>query len=187
MNQILNWDKQLLLFLNNLGSPFFDSFWMTITNRSFNIFIYLLLLIYFGYLKSLKNSIYLFFFTCFLILFTDQITNLFKIGIGRVRPCYDIEIQQFVRLVKPTCGGLYSFFSGHASNSFALAVFFGSIFKFHKLFFISLIFIASMVSYSRIYIGVHYPSDILFGSIFGISSGIIFSLLWSKIQINLLN
>ena len=187
MNQILNWDKQLFLFLNNLGSPFFDSFWMIITHRFFNIFIYLLLLIYFGYLKSLKNSIYLFFFTCFLILFTDQITNLFKIGIGRVRPCYDIEIQQFIRLVKPTCGGLYSFFSGHASNSFALAVFFSSIFKFHKLLFINLIFFASMVSYSRIYIGVHYPSDILFGSIFGISSGIIFSLLWRKIQINLLN
>ena len=183
MNQILDWDKQLFLFLNNLGSPFFDSFWMIITNRFLNIFIYLLLLIYLAYLKSWKHSIYLFFFTCLLVLFTDQITNLFKIGIGRVRPCYDIEIQQFVRLVKPTCGGGYSFFSGHASNSFALAVFFGSVFKYHKLLFKSLIFIASMVSYSRIYIGVHYPSDILFGSVFGILSGIGFSLLWSKIQI----
>ena len=101
MDQILDWDKQLLLFLNNLGSPLFDSFWMIITNRLFNILIYISLLIYFAYLKSWRHSVYLFFFTCLLVLFTDQITNLFKIEIGRVRPCHDIEIQQFVRLVKP--------------------------------------------------------------------------------------
>ena len=187
MNQILDWDKQLLLFLNNLGSPLFDSYWMIITNRLFNIFIYISLFIYFTYLKSWKHSVYLFFFTCLLVLFTDQITNLFKIEIGRVRPCHDIEIQQFVRLVKPTCGGGYSFFSGHASNSFALALFFSSVFKYNKFLFKSLILIASIVAYSRIYIGVHYPSDILFGSIFGILSGLVFSLLWSKIQSILLN
>ena len=187
MDQILDWDKQLLLFLNNLGSPLFDSFWMIITNRLFNIFIYISLLIYFAYLKSWRHLVYLFFFTCLLVLFTDQITNLFNIEIGRVRPCHDIEIQQFVRLVKPTCGGGYSFFSGHASNSFALALFFSSVFKYNKLLFKSLILIASIVAYSRIYIGVHYPSDILFGSMFGILSGLGFSLLWSKIQTILSN
>ena len=145
MDQILEWDKQLLLFLNNLGSPLFDSYWMIITNRLFNIFIYISLFIYFAYLKSWKHSVYLFFFTCLLVLFTDQITNLFKIEIGRVRPCHDIEIQQFVRLVKPTCGGGYSFFSGHASNSFALALFFSSVFKYNKFLFKSLILIASIV------------------------------------------
>ena len=156
MDQILDWDKQLLLFLNNLGSPFFDSFWIIITNRFFNIFIYITLLIYFAYLKSWKHSFYLFFFTCLLVLFTDQITNLFKIVIGRVRPCHDIEIQQFVRLVKPTCGGGYSFFSGHASNSFALALFFSSVFKYNKLLFKSLILIASIVAIYRCSLPIRY-------------------------------
>ena len=81
----------------------------------------------------------------------------------------------------------YSFFSGHASNSFALALFFSSVFKYNKLLFKSLILIASIVAYSRIYIGVHYPTDILFGSMFGILSGLGFSLLWSKIQTILSN
>ena len=68
MDQILDWDKQLLLFLNNLGSPF-DSFWMIITNRLFNIFIYISLLIYFAYLKSWKHSVYLFFSLVFDIIY----------------------------------------------------------------------------------------------------------------------
>jgi len=61
------------------------------------------------------------------------------------------------------------------------------VFKYNKLLFKSLILIASIVAYSRIYIGVHYPSDILFGSMFGILSGLGFSLLWNKIQTILSN
>lgn len=180
MIQILELDKQLLLFLNSLGSPVFDPMWMIITNRGFNIFIYTLLLIYLGYIKSWKYLINIIILTGILILFTDQITNLFKLGIRRVRPCYNNEIQHLVRLVKPTCGGIYSFFSGHASNSFALAVFFGNIFKPNKILVKVLILIASLVAYSRIYLGVHYPLDVIFGAIFGSLSGLVFSFLWNK-------
>ena len=69
MDQILDWDKQLLLFLNNLGSPLFDSFWMIITNRLFNILIYISLLIYFAYLKSGGIQFIYFFHLSFSIIY----------------------------------------------------------------------------------------------------------------------
>ena len=100
--------------------------------------------------------------------FTDQLTNLFKVQIGRLRPCYDDEVKSLLRLVKPTCGGKFSFFSGHASNSFALAVFFGLILKPTNSFhFPVLLLIAFLIAYSRVYIGVHFPLDIFVGAIAG--------------------
>jgi undecaprenyl-diphosphatase len=127
------------------------------------------------------------FFTALLILCTDQLTNLFKVQVGRLRPCYDQEIRALVRLVKPTCGGRFSFFSGHASNSFALAVFFGSILKStHRSLFPTLLFIAFLIAYSRVYIGVHFPLDIVIGAIAGSLIGIMFYRLWTLFTIRFL-
>ena len=94
-------------------------------------------------------------------------------------PGYDPEIQSLVRLVKPTCGGRYSFFSGHASNSFALALFFGGIFKsFSRYIPYVLLLIAGLIAYSRVYIGVHFPLDIITGMFFGILYGFVFAKLF---------
>lgn len=91
-------------------------------------------------------------------------------------------MEGLVRLVKEGCGGKYGYFSGHASNSFALAVFYSLILKsrFKKSPFL-LICLASMVSFSRIYLGVHYPLDVISGIIFGALVGFIFYLIWVKI------
>ena len=70
--------------------------------------------------------------TALLVLITDQVTNLFKDGFQRLRPCYEPSLDGLVRLVKSNCGGSFGYFSGHASNSFALAVFFSLILKYHK-------------------------------------------------------
>ena len=172
MKQLLDVDRTFFLWLNSLGSQDYDWFWMMMTHRASNIVVYLILLGFIGYKNSWKMAGYLLFVTGLLILCTDQLTNLFKVQVGRLRPCYDAEIQSLVRLVKPTCGGMFSFFSGHASNSFALAVFFGNFTKsFSKYLPFILIFIAALIAYSRIYIGVHFPLDIFCGTIFGISIG----------------
>ena len=88
----------------------------------------------------------------------------------------------YIRLVKDSCGGKYGFFSAHASNSFTLAVFFGLLYKkkFRYLIYISL-FYASLISYSRIYLGVHFPLDIIFGATFGIIIGILIVILTETI------
>ena len=164
-----------------MGTKKFDWFWLLITNKATNISIYLVLAaLYFKY-TSFRSFLMLMFFVTLLILLTDQITNLFKNGFERLRPCHEPILAGMVRLVKSTCGGYFGYFSGHASNSFALAVFFSGVLgiKFRRLTFL-LLFFALLVAYSRIYIGVHYPLDVLSGMIFGSIVGIFFIYIWRR-------
>jgi undecaprenyl-diphosphatase len=110
-----------------------------------------------------------------MIVFTDQITNLFKDGFERLRPCYDEDTRDLMRLVRSTCGGKFGYFSGHASNSMAVAVFAGLVLrnKYKYLVFLMLLW-SSLMAYSRIYIGVHFPLDAISGMLFGGFSGFIF-------------
>ncbi len=178
IEEILNLDSELFLFLNSLGSSNFDSFWIYLSYKESNILFYLSLLIFFFYSKSQKIKLsevfYSLLFIAIMITITDQTSNLFKDSFQRLRPCYNDSLQDYVRLVKETCGGKYGFFSAHASNSFSLAVFFGLIYrnKYKFIIYITL-FYASLISYSRVYLGVHFPLDIFFGSIYGIIIGLV--------------
>ena len=179
LDLILEYDHKAFLWLNNLGNESFDWFWMIMTNKLFNFFVYSIALIYLLKKTDIKSLISMILFLSILILISDQTSNLFKNFFERLRPCHDEQIINSMRLVKNSCGGLYSFFSAHASNSFALASFF--FFVYYKiiqrkiiLFFV----LACLVSYSRIYIGVHYPLDIIIGAFFGFTSGFILFKFW---------
>ena len=178
IKDVLNLDTELFIYLNSLGLPLFDNFWIFLSNKEANVFFYSVLLFFYFYNRSLKfNFSELFYFLiliALMILITDQTANLFKDSFQRLRPCYNEIIKDSLRLVKESCGGKYGFFSAHASNSFTLAVFFGLLYKnkFKYLIYFSLIY-ASLISYSRIYLGVHFPLDILFGAAFGLIIGIL--------------
>lgn len=167
------------MYLNGLGAENWDGFWLMVTNKWSSIPIYLALLLLSFKFLGLKRTIMLLISVALLITVTDQLANFFKYGVQRPRPCHDIELNTLVRLVKSSCGGTYGYFSAHAASSFALATFFSSIFK-DKIRFVGplLIFWALMVSYSRIYIGVHYPLDVLSGLIIGVFFGWVFSKLF---------
>jgi len=168
LDQLLEWDIALFLFLNGLGTSFFDPFWMLMTHKATNFAVYLVLLFWFYHFKGMKQTLFLLLGVGALILVTDQITNVFKNGFERLRPCHNLEVQHVMRLVKSGCGGLYSYFSGHASNSFVLATYFSILFsaRFPKLKFV-LFLIAACIAYSRVYVGVHFPLDIVSGAVFG--------------------
>jgi undecaprenyl-diphosphatase len=178
IEDILNLDTELFIYLNSLGLPLFDNFWIFLSNKEANVFFYSVLLFFYFYNRSLKfNFSELFYFLILIALMisiTDQTANLFKDSFQRLRPCYNEIIKDSLRLVKENCGGKYGFFSAHASNSFTLAVFFGLLYKnkFKYLICITLLY-ASLISYSRIYLGVHFPLDILFGAVFGLIIGIL--------------
>ena len=184
--EILKLDYKLFLFLNNLGTTKFDAFWLSLSKIEANIVMYLFLIFLFFHIKKLRPKFlyifYLLFVIALMITITDQGANFFKDSFQRLRPCYNESIIDSLRLVKENCGGKYGFFSAHASNSFSLAIFFGLLFKnrIRYMIIITIVY-ASLISYSRIYLGVHFPIDIIVGSSFGIFVGfIIYSFVYLK-------
>ena len=175
---MIHLDEQLFLWLNNLGTPSWDGFWLFMTNKYNMAPLYLFLLGFSIWKWGWKKGLGVLGVALLMIAFTDQVTNLFKSGFARLRPCHDPDIAPLMRLVKAKCGGQFGFFSGHASNSFAVALFFVGLFHKQYPHMRWLILWAAMVAYSRVYVGVHYPLDIFCGAIFGIASGYTFHRLY---------
>jgi undecaprenyl-diphosphatase len=164
-------DTQLFLFLNSKHNPFFDviMFWAS------HKFVWIPLYFLFAFLsyKHFGKKIWLIAFAAFLvILLSDQISvHLFKNVFLRYRPCHNLDICSLVHL-NVGKGGKFGFISSHATNTFGLAMFLSLLFKGKIKYFSLGVFIwAAFVSYSRIYNGVHYPSDIAVGAIVGMVIG----------------
>ena len=169
LEELIHYDKELFLFLNGLGSPTWDAFWMFTTNKFSSIPIYLLLLFLSYRQLGLKKTLLLAVTAILLVVVTNGLADFFKYGVQRLRPCYDPEITTLMRLVKDTCGGKFGYFSAHSANSFAIAFFFTIILR-PKIRYIG-IFLgvwAFLMAYSRIYIGVHFPLDVITGGLFGL-------------------
>lgn len=173
--QLIELDKELFVFLNGLGSEAWDGFWMFYTSKFNWIPLYGLLC----YLLFKNLNLKTFFLTLVMIVllvtFTDQVANLFKRNLLRPRPCYEEGVLEVMRLVKSSCGGRHGYFSGHASNTMGIAIFIGLLLKEkYKYLIYTLILWAAFMAYSRIYVGVHYPLDVLTGMIVGGLSGWVF-------------
>ncbi|MGL2966611.1 phosphatase PAP2 family protein [Flavobacterium sp. XGLA_31] len=171
LEKIIHLDKQLFVFLNGLGSETFDGLWLAITKQFYwtplFLFIFYLLQKKIGWKKF---GIYIL-FTAILILVCDQTANLFKDYFHRIRPCNDEEIKSIIRIVKSS--DTFSFFSGHAANSMATTVFTFMILKRYYKYGYLLFLFPLIFAYSRIYLGMHFPGDILTGYFFGALFGFI--------------
>ena len=178
IEQLIEDDKALFLYLNNLGTESWDWLWLIITDKWTFVPLYAILLFLIQRKFGWKALLVMVVVITLMITFTDQITNVFKRGFMRSRPCGEPTIMDQVRFIAVRCGK-YGFFSGHSSNSMAAAIFAGLLLKpyFKKLIYILIIW-SFIVAYSRIYVGVHYPLDIVCGLLFGSFSG------WLFYQIN---
>lgn len=166
-------DERLFLMLNGLHHPFFDFFMIWASDRFIWIPFYGFLV--FLIVKKFKwDSIYIVITITILLISTDQITSsFFKPFFERFRPCHDPLLKDSVHLVR-RCGSQFGFVSSHAANTFALAAFLWLIFRnIYKM--VGLLFIwAGIISYSRIYLGVHFPGDVIIGALIGILLSVIF-------------
>ncbi|KIX21821.1 phosphoesterase [Flavobacterium sp. 316] len=172
LEQIITLDKELLVFLNGLGSESFDTFWLQITKQLNWTPYFVILLLILQKKIGWKNLGIVLLFIALLITFTDQITNLFKYSFQRLRPCNDPEINTIIRVVKTS--NSYSFFSGHASNSTATMTFIFLILRQYYKYAFVVFFFPLIFAYSRIYLGLHFPIDILTGYFFGALFGTVF-------------
>ncbi|UWX56561.1 phosphatase PAP2 family protein [Maribacter litopenaei] len=179
LDQLLQLDKDIFIYLNGLGTPTWDTFWQFISHKFSTLPLYLFLLIL-SYRKfGWKGILVLVVSVGLLVTVSDQLSNFFKYGVGRFRPCHDSEISSLMRLVKSYCGGKFGYYSAHASNSFAIALFFGILLKSSlRHLGLALVLWAFLVAYSRIYIGVHFPLDVLTGALIGSFLGWLFAKLY---------
>lgn len=170
-------DQQLFLYLNSLNSPFMDQVMHAISGRIIWVPLYLAILIYLG-IKYKRKFIIILIFIILAATLTDQISVLFKNHVQRLRPCYEPALQGLVHLFNGECGGQFSFVSSHAANSFDVALL-SLLFIRKRWFTVSILLWAAVVGYSRIYLGVHYPGDVLCGAIQGALVGWVFYILYA--------
>lgn len=164
-------DKELLLFFNSLHTSFLDPIMFWVTKTLFWLPLYLFLL-YLAIRYFKKDSWIVLSGITIAILLTDRITSGFmKPYFARLRPSREPSLEGLVHLVNDYTGGTYGFASSHAANTFATAMFFWLIFR-QKFTWIWTLFIwATVMTYTRLYLGVHYPGDILVGLSIGLLCG----------------
>lgn len=166
MEALLQFDQDLLLALNSFTSPLFDNFFWVVTSKSIWFPLYAMILYVVFKNQGLKGFVTIIALAV-LVALCDQIsTNVFKEGFERLRPSRDPALEGMVDLINGKRGGKFGFVSSHATNSFGLAVFSLLLFR-YRWYSVFILGWALLNSYSRIYMGVHYPGDILGGLILG--------------------
>jgi undecaprenyl-diphosphatase len=187
MSGILQWlneaDTQLFLALNGMHNDFFDTVMYWTSNRWIWIPFYAWI---FFRLRNVdrKNIFRILVFAVLLIATSDQLSSgIVKKFAERLRPCHEAAIAEQVHLVNNYCGGKFGFVSSHASNCFALLAFLFFFLKGRDRRMMQFVWVwALIVSYSRIYLGVHYPGDIICGALLGMLLGKTFSVFYFRMQ-----
>ncbi|MEM1340608.1 MAG: phosphatase PAP2 family protein [Bacteroidota bacterium] len=180
LEQLLEWDSTLFIYLNGLGVEKFDIFWTTVTE----ITSWIPLFLFFGYLLyatfSTREATYRLLTLLLLVVFITTLTHWVKLGIARPRPNNELALNTVIRVLKSPTD--FSFFSGHASSSFAITTLIYLFLRHHRKWVVIFFIWPVLFSLSRIFVGVHYPIDIISGAVVGLLSGALFFTLYRRFK-----
>lgn len=173
------WDKELFIYLNQLGSEKYDGFWILATRIESWIFLFILFGILIFKYYPVKKAFVLCFFALLTIAITFGVKYLTKLTVERLRPFHIPELSEAIRVLQYPVD--FSFFSGHASVSMAITTLLVLILR-KSTQWIYLVYVWPLLfSFSRIYVGVHYPSDIMVGWMAGIAIALLMYVLLKKV------
>lgn len=181
-NSLIKLDTDILLALNGMHSPMFDKIMWLVTGKWIWIGFYIALAAFMLYRIGWRRGILALVMIGLIITLSDQIcSHLIRPIFERLRPANENNpISLLVHIVNDYRGGSYGFPSCHAANTFALATFLSRIIKI-RIFAIAIFIWAAIVSYSRIYLGVHYSGDIVVGAAIGALCAYTFHYIYIKL------
>lgn len=176
-------DREAFLAINGLHAPWADVLMEAVSAMLvwFPLYAFFLYLLQrrFGW-KAFAWSVLV---VALMVLCSDKgSVVLFKETVQRLRPCHEPQLAGLVHLVPEGCGGSYGFISSHASNHFAIALFMIGALRLRTRLALALIAWAGLIAYSRVYLGVHYPGDVLVGALYGGLIGAIFARLHQRLM-----
>ncbi|MCI2082113.1 MAG: phosphatase PAP2 family protein [Bacteroidales bacterium] len=173
-------DGKLFLILNGAHARWLDPVMMVFSNREIWLVLYIGVLVFISKKKDLKTMLLALAFMILTVTVTDQACDFIKMAVGRLRPSHSPQLNGIVNLLEDS-GGLYGFPSNHAADVFGYAILTSMILK-CKPYTAGIVVWAALVSYSRIYVGKHYPLDVLAGAALGIAAGFAMYLLFVWIR-----
>ncbi|GHT77426.1 phosphatase PAP2 family protein [Bacteroidia bacterium] len=163
----LQWERDLFFALNGSDSVFWDNFFWLCSSKWIWIPFYLCVLFVFIYRQKSKEILYVLLAVVVVILLSDQIaSSVFKPIFHRFRPTHHPDFKNLVDIVSGYRGGRYGFISSHAANAFGFATFTALLFR-NRLFSFTIFTFALLNAYSRVYLGVHFISDVVAGGLVG--------------------
>jgi undecaprenyl-diphosphatase len=178
---IRNWDQTILFNINQvLTNSFFDSLmpWLRESTIWLPLYVFFFAFAISNFGK--KGWFWLLFFLL-TVAACDQVSGLFKSHFHRLRPCNDPFMTEFIKLRLGYCSASFSFTSSHAANHFGLAIFIHNTFKQIKGFKTGWLFIwAASICYAQMYVGIHYPTDILGGMLIGLFFGALIARIFNR-------